>query len=69
MAPGSLRGVLSRCGAVQASSQRDPFMNDKSPRQSMSKKSSMTLKQKRAVTRDKGLSATVSEQIHPTKKK
>jgi len=44
-------------------------VNDKSPRQSMSKKSGKTIKQKRAETRSKASAETVSEQIHPTKKK
>jgi hypothetical protein len=44
-------------------------VNDKSPRQSMSKKSGKSLKQKRAEARSKALPQTVSEQIHPTRKK
>jgi hypothetical protein len=44
-------------------------MNDKSPRQSMSKKSGKTIKQKRAEARSKGSPATVAEQIHPSRKK
>jgi hypothetical protein len=44
-------------------------MNDKSPRQSMSKKSGKSLKQKRAEARDKGSAETLSDKIHPTKKK
>jgi hypothetical protein len=44
-------------------------MNDKSPRQSMSKKSGKSIKQKRAELRSKGSAETVSEHIHPTKKK
>jgi hypothetical protein len=35
----------------------------------MSKKSGKSIKQKRAETRSKGSSQTVSEQIHPTRKK
>lgn len=46
-------GVVSRAGAIQASSQRDTAMSDKSPRQSMSKKSGKSLKEKRAAKRDK----------------
>jgi len=44
-------------------------MNDKSPRQSMSKKSGKSIKEKRADKRSKGIDATLSEKIHPTKKK
>jgi hypothetical protein len=44
-------------------------MSDKSPRQSMSKKSGKSIKQKRAETRSKGSVETFSEKIHPTKKK
>jgi hypothetical protein len=43
-------------------------VNDKSPRQSMSK-SGKSLKQKRAEARGKASAETVSERIHPTKKK
>jgi hypothetical protein len=44
-------------------------MSDKSPRQNMSKKSGKSIKEKRAEKRDKGHQVTVSEQLHPTKKK
>ncbi|WP_188111389.1 hypothetical protein [Nocardioides antri] len=45
-------------------------MSDKSPRQSMSKKSGKSIKEKRAEKRDKGSQETTfSEQMHPTKKK
>ena len=44
-------------------------MADKSPRHSMSKKSGKSLKEKRAEKRNKGAQATLSDQIHPTKKK
>jgi hypothetical protein len=44
-------------------------MSDKSPRQGMSKKSGKSLKQKRAEARGKASAETVSERIHPTKKK
>ncbi|MDX6302475.1 MAG: hypothetical protein QOF53_3689 [Nocardioidaceae bacterium] len=44
-------------------------MSDKSPRQSMSKKSGKSLKEKRAEARSKGSAETFSEKIHPTKKK
>jgi hypothetical protein len=56
-------------GAVQASSQRDPPMSDKSPRQTMSKKSGKSIKEQRAEKRSKGTEETFSEKIHPTKKK
>jgi hypothetical protein len=65
----SLQGVLSQCEAVQASSQRDHRVNDKSPRQSMSKKSGKSIKQKRADTRTRASAKSLSEQIHPAKKK
>ena len=44
-------------------------MSDKSPRHSMSKKSSKSIKEKRAEKRDKAHPETLSEQIHPTKKR
>ena len=44
-------------------------MNDKSPRQSMSKKSGKSIKEKRADKRSKGIDETLSEKIHPTKKR
>jgi hypothetical protein len=44
-------------------------MSDKSPRQGMSKKSGKSIKEKRAEKRDKGHEQTLSESIHPTKKK
>ena len=44
-------------------------MNDKSPRQSMSKKSGKSIKEKRAERRDKGHEETLSEKIHPMKRK
>ena len=44
-------------------------MSDKSPRQSMSKKSGKSIKEKRAEKRDKGTEETFSDKIHPTKKK
>ena len=44
-------------------------MSDRSPRQSMSKKSGKSIKQKRAETRSKGSEESLSEKIHPTKKK
>jgi hypothetical protein len=44
-------------------------MTDKSPRQSMSKKSGKSIKEKRAEKRSKGSAETFSDKIHPTKKK
>lgn len=44
-------------------------MSDKSPRKTMSKKSGKSIKEKRAEKRAAGSQQTVSEQIHPTKKK
>jgi hypothetical protein len=44
-------------------------MNDKSPRQSMSKKSGKSLKEKRAEKRGKDVVVSVTDKIHPTKKK
>lgn len=44
-------------------------MSDKSPRQGMSKKSGKSIKEKRAEKRDKGHEASLSESIHPNKKK
>jgi len=44
-------------------------MSDKSPRQSMSKKSGKSLKQKRADKRDKGSEESFAEKVHPAKKK
>lgn len=43
-------------------------MSDKSPRQSMSKKSK-SIKEKRAEKRDKASEETFSEKLHPSKKK
>ncbi|HEU5042923.1 MAG TPA: hypothetical protein VFT75_02185 [Nocardioidaceae bacterium] len=44
-------------------------MSDKSPRQSMSKKSGKSIKEKRAEKRSKGSEETFSDKIHSTKKK
>lgn len=44
-------------------------MSDKSPRQSMSKNSGKSIKEKRAEKRAKGSEETLSDKIHPTKKK
>jgi hypothetical protein len=44
-------------------------MSDKSPRQGMSKKSSKSIKEKRAEKRNKAHPESLSEQIHPTKKR
>ena len=43
-------------------------MSDKSPRQGMTKKSSKSIKEKRAEKRAKGHSETLTEQIHPKKR-
>jgi hypothetical protein len=44
-------------------------MSDKSPRQGMTKKSSKSIKEKRAEKRDKGSTDGFSDTTHPTKKK
>ncbi|MGA8246928.1 MAG: hypothetical protein WB797_08485 [Nocardioides sp.] len=44
-------------------------MSDKSPRQGMSKKSSKTIKEKRADKRAKQRPESLSEQVHPNKKR
>lgn len=45
-------------------------MSDKSPRQSMSKKAGKSIKEKRADKRDKSSGKdSVSESLHPTKKR
>jgi hypothetical protein len=44
-------------------------MSDKSPRQSMSKKSGKSIKEKRAEKRSLESEETFSDKIHPTKKK
>ena len=44
-------------------------MSDKSPRQSMSKKSGKSIKEKRAEKRGTGSDKSVSEKIDPPKKK
>lgn len=44
-------------------------MSDKSPRQSMTKKTGKSIKEKRADKRDKGTTESFTEQIHPGKKK
>lgn len=44
-------------------------MSDKSPRQSMTKKTGKSIKEKRAEKRNKGTEETVSDKIHPTKKR
>ncbi len=43
-------------------------MSDKSPRQSMSKKSAKSIKEKRAEKRDKAHQQTFSEKLEPGKK-
>jgi len=44
-------------------------MSDKSPRQGMTKKTSKSIKEKRAEKRDKGSTDSFSDQVHPSKKK
>ncbi len=44
-------------------------MSDKSPRHTMSKKSGKSIKEKRAEKRDKHHERTMSETIHPAKKR
>ncbi|MFN2319564.1 MAG: hypothetical protein ABR500_07755 [Dermatophilaceae bacterium] len=44
-------------------------MSDKSPRQSMSKKSGKSIKEKRADKRSGGHEDTLADKIHPPKKK
>jgi hypothetical protein len=44
-------------------------MSDKSPRQSMSKKSTKSIKEKRAEKRGKGSEDTFNDKIHPPKGK
>lgn len=43
-------------------------MSDKSPRHGLTKKSTKSIKEKRAEKRDKGHVETVSEKIHVKKK-
>lgn len=44
-------------------------MSDKSPRQSMSKKSAKSIKEKRAEKRDKASPGVVPDASHPSKKR
>ena len=44
-------------------------MNDKSPRQSMSKKSGKSLKEKRAEKRSKDAHESLTDKVHPNQKK
>ena len=44
-------------------------MSDKSPRKTMSKKSGKSIKEKRAEKRGAGIEETLSQKIHPNKKK
>lgn len=44
-------------------------MSDKSPRQSMTKKTGKSIKEKRAEKRAKGHTESLSESLHPNKKK
>jgi hypothetical protein len=60
-------GVRWGCGAIQAPDD-GASMSDKSPRQGMSKKSSKSIKEKRAEKRAKGHPETLTEQIHPKKR-
>jgi hypothetical protein len=48
---------------------RENPMSDKSPRQGMSKKSGKSIKEKRAEKRGKGVEESLSDKIHPTKKR
>ena len=57
---GSRIGVLSMDGAVQVPSRWEQLMADKSPRQSMSKKPSKSIKEKRA---EKHAKATAKNHI------
>jgi hypothetical protein len=47
---------------------REIPMNDKSPRQNMSKKSGKSIKEKRAEKRAKGAGENFSDKLHPQKK-
>jgi hypothetical protein len=60
--------TVGTCGAIQAPDD-GASMSDKSPRQGMSKKSSKSIKEKRAEKRAKSHTETLSETIHPTKKR
>jgi hypothetical protein len=44
-------------------------MSDKSPRQSMTKKTGKSIKEKRADKRNKASGETLSDKIHPGKRK
>ena len=48
---------------------REIPMSDKSPRQGMTKKTSKSIKEKRAEKRDKGSTETFSDKVNPSKKK
>ena len=43
-------------------------MSDKSPRQSMTKKSGKSIKEKRAAKRGNGAEETFADKVHPAKK-
>lgn len=43
-------------------------MNDKSPRQSMTKKTTKSIKEKRAAKRDKGAGDSLADKVKPGKK-
>lgn len=61
------RGVAWECGAIRAPDD-GASMSDKSPRQAMTKKTSKSIKEKRAEKRAKEHPASVSEQMHAKKK-
>jgi hypothetical protein len=60
-------GVTWARGAIQAPDD-GASMSDKSPRQGMTKKSSKSIKEKRADKRAKEHPETLSEQMHSKKK-
>jgi hypothetical protein len=62
-------GVVSKLRSRPGFLSERSHMSDKSPRQGMSKKSGKSIKEKRAEKRDKGHEVTLSESIHPNKKK
>jgi hypothetical protein len=61
------QGVAWGCGAIQAPDD-GASMSDKSPRQGMTKKTSKTIKEKRADKRAKEHPESLSEQMHSKKK-
>ena len=64
-----LTGVLSGHVAIQATTQREARMSDKSPRQGMSKKSGKSIKEKRTEKRDKAAGNSASGMEKLTDKK